>query len=33
MPSIRDLCIAGLLTASAAPAFAATYGPELQGFQ
>lgn len=33
MPSLRMFCIAGLLAASAAPAFAATYGPELQGFQ
>lgn len=33
MPLIRDLCVAGLLTASAAPVFAATYGPELEGFQ
>ena len=37
MPLIRAFCIAGLLTASAAPVFAATeaptYGPELQGFQ
>jgi len=33
MPSLRTFCIAGLLAASAAPAFAATYGPELQGFQ
>ncbi|KTC43760.1 alpha/beta hydrolase [Pseudomonas fluorescens ABAC62] len=33
MPLIRAFCIAGLLTASTAPAFAATYGPELQGFQ
>ncbi len=33
MPAIRALCIASLLIANAAPAFAATYGPELQGFQ
>ena len=33
MSLTRAFCIAGLLTASAAPAFAATYGPELQGFQ
>ena len=33
MPLSRAFCIAGLLTASAAPAFAASYGPELQGFQ
>lgn len=33
MPLIRAFCIAGLLTATAAPAFAATYGPELQGFE
>ena len=33
MPLSRVFCIAGLLTAGAAPAFAASYGPELQGFQ
>lgn len=33
MNLIRSFCVAGLLTASTAPAFAATYGPELQGFQ
>ncbi|MCD7036844.1 alpha/beta hydrolase [Pseudomonas sp. MAFF 311095] len=33
MPLIRAFCIAGLLTATAAPVFAATYGPELQGFE
>ncbi len=33
MPLIRAFCIAGLLTATSAPAFAATYGPELQGFE
>ncbi len=33
MPLFRAFCVAGLLTASTAPAFAATYGPELQGFQ
>ncbi len=33
MPLLRAFCIAGLLTASAAPVVAATYGPELQGFQ
>ncbi len=33
MPLFRAFCIAGLLTASTAPALAATYGPELQGFQ
>ncbi|WP_455884686.1 alpha/beta fold hydrolase [Pseudomonas spelaei] len=33
MPSLRIFCLAGLLTTSTAPAFAATYGPELQGFQ
>jgi pimeloyl-ACP methyl ester carboxylesterase len=33
MPLSRAFCIAGLLTASIAPAFAASYGPELQGFQ
>lgn len=33
MPLIRAFCIAGLLTASAAPVLAATYGPELQGFK
>ncbi|WP_179178921.1 alpha/beta fold hydrolase [Pseudomonas sivasensis] len=33
MPLFRAFCIAGLLTASTAPAHAATYGPELQGFQ
>ncbi|KTB58682.1 alpha/beta hydrolase [Pseudomonas fluorescens] len=32
MPLFRAFCIAGLLTATAAPVFAATYGPELQGF-
>ncbi|NWN47534.1 alpha/beta hydrolase [Pseudomonas sp. MAFF 301514] len=32
MPLLRAFCIAGLLTATAAPVFAATYGPELQGF-
>ena len=33
MPLTRAFCIAGLLAASTAPAFAATYGPELQGFE
>lgn len=33
MPLIRALCIAGLLTAAATPVLAATYGPELQGFE
>ncbi len=33
MPSLRVFCIATLLTAGTAPVFAATYGPELQGFQ
>ncbi|WP_339481487.1 alpha/beta hydrolase [Pseudomonas sivasensis] len=33
MPLFRAFCIAGLLTASTAPALAAAYGPELQGFQ
>ncbi|BDB19640.1 alpha/beta hydrolase [Pseudomonas sp. CYM-20-01] len=33
MPLFRAFCIAGLLTATAAPVFAATYGPELQGFE
>jgi pimeloyl-ACP methyl ester carboxylesterase len=33
MPLFRAFCVAGLLTASTAPALAATYGPELQGFQ
>lgn len=33
MPSLRAFCIATLLTAGTAPVFAATYGPELQGFQ
>lgn len=33
MPLIRAFCIAGLLTATASPVFAATYGPELQGFE
>lgn len=33
MPLIRAFCIAGLLTAAAVPVFAATYGPELQGFE
>lgn len=33
MPLFRASCIAGLLTATAAPVFAATYGPELQGFE
>ncbi|KRP54561.1 alpha/beta fold hydrolase [Pseudomonas poae] len=33
MPLIRDVFITGLLATSAASAFAATYGPELQGFQ
>ncbi|PIB55181.1 alpha/beta fold hydrolase [Pseudomonas sp. 2995-1] len=33
MPLFRAFCIAGLLTASTTPALAATYGPELQGFQ
>ena len=33
MPLFRAFCIAGLLTASTATALAATYGPELQGFQ
>ncbi|QHF45114.1 alpha/beta hydrolase [Pseudomonas sp. S35] len=33
MPLSRAFCIAGLLVTSAAPAVAATYGPELQGFQ
>jgi len=32
MPLFRAFCIAGLITATAAPVFAATYGPELQGF-
>ncbi|AKS09848.1 alpha/beta fold hydrolase [Pseudomonas trivialis] len=33
MPLTRAFFIAGLLAASTAPAFAATYGPELQGFE
>ncbi|WP_338513101.1 alpha/beta hydrolase [Pseudomonas poae] len=33
MPLIRDVFITGLLATSAASAFAATYGPELQGIQ
>ncbi|MDR9875293.1 alpha/beta hydrolase [Pseudomonas allii] len=33
MPLFRASCIAGLLTATAAPVFAVTYGPELQGFE
>ena len=33
MPLTRAFCIAGLLAATTAPAFAATYGPELQGFE
>ncbi|MCR4536928.1 alpha/beta hydrolase [Pseudomonas sp. 18.1.10] len=33
MPSLRAFCIAALLTAGTTPVFAATYGPELQGFQ
>ncbi|MFL1386100.1 alpha/beta fold hydrolase [Pseudomonas tritici] len=33
MPLTRAFCIAGLLAASTASAFAATYGPELQGFE
>ncbi len=37
MPLLRTFCVAGLLAAGAAPAFATTegpsYGPELQGFQ
>lgn len=33
MPLIRTLCVAGLLSASAAPVLADTYGPELQGFE
>ncbi|OIN46150.1 alpha/beta hydrolase [Pseudomonas azotoformans] len=33
MPLFRAFYIAGLLTATAAPVFAATYGPELQGFE
>ena len=33
MPLIRAFCIAGLLTATASPVFATTYGPELQGFE
>lgn len=33
MPLTRAFCIASLLAATAAPAFAATYGPELQGFE
>ncbi|MEB0107916.1 alpha/beta hydrolase [Pseudomonas sp. MH9.3] len=33
MPLIRDMFITGLLATGAASAFAATYGPELQGFQ
>ncbi|OPA90230.1 alpha/beta hydrolase [Pseudomonas fluorescens] len=33
MPLLRSVCFAGLLTASAAPVLAATYGPQLQGFQ
>ncbi|KRP58204.1 alpha/beta fold hydrolase [Pseudomonas trivialis] len=33
MPLIRDVFITGLLATSTASAFAATYGPELQGFQ
>lgn len=37
MPLLRTFCLAGLLAAGAAPAFATTegpsYGPELQGFQ
>ena len=32
MPLFRAFCISGLITATAAPVFAATYGPELQGF-
>ena len=33
MPLFRAFCVAGLLTASTTAALAATYGPELQGFQ
>jgi pimeloyl-ACP methyl ester carboxylesterase len=33
MPLVRAFCITGLLAVSTAPAFAATYGPELQGFE
>ncbi|WP_338490964.1 alpha/beta hydrolase [Pseudomonas trivialis] len=33
MPLIRDMFITGLLATGGASAFAATYGPELQGFQ
>ncbi|MGY2173563.1 alpha/beta fold hydrolase [Pseudomonas azotoformans] len=33
MPLIRTFCITGLLAVSTAPAFAASYGPELQGFE
>ncbi|WP_426128675.1 alpha/beta fold hydrolase [Pseudomonas sp. DWP1b1] len=33
MPLIRAFCITGLLAVSTAPAFAANYGPELQGFE
>ena len=33
MPPNRVLYIAGLFMASSVPALAATYGPELQGFQ
>ncbi len=33
MPLIRDMFITGLLATGAASALAATYGPELQGFQ
>jgi pimeloyl-ACP methyl ester carboxylesterase len=33
MSLTRVFCIASLLTATAAPAFAASYGPELQGFE
>jgi pimeloyl-ACP methyl ester carboxylesterase len=32
MPLIRAFCVAGLLAATAVPVFAASYGPELQGF-
>ncbi|MCP1511280.1 MULTISPECIES: alpha/beta fold hydrolase [Pseudomonas] len=33
MRLFREFCVAGLLTATATTAFAATYGPELQGFE
>ncbi|WLH87885.1 alpha/beta hydrolase [Pseudomonas sp. FP453] len=33
MPCLRAFCIATLLTAGTAPVFAASYGPELEGFQ